>query len=475
MNFEQKIEAAVDRNNSLVCVGLDTVPDKIPEGVDDILSFNMAIIDATKDLVCAYKPNSAFYEASEQIGYQALKGTCEYIKETAPGIPIIFDYKRGDIGNTNSGYIKSAFDNLNADAVTINPYMGRESLQPYLDVEDKGIIVLCRTSNPGAGEFQDLHVEDKKLYQVVAEHVSQEWNQNGNCALVAGATNPEDVAKIREIVGDDMLLLVPGIGAQGGEVEKTVRAGVNKNGRGIIVNSSRGIIYASNGPDFAEAARKATISLRDEINKYRQENKLDIKNTKEEIALGLHEIGALKFGKFTLKSGLESPMYMDLRLFISHPEFLKKIAKVYAQLLKPLKYDRLAGVAYAALPIAGAVSLETNEPWIYMRKEGLAKSYGLKKSIEGEFEEGETIVVLDDLVTKGDSKIEVIEPFTDQGLTIKDFVVLIDYEKGAKELLQEKGYNLHSFLTTREVVEIMKKHDKIDDSKYRQCLEFLNS
>ena len=202
---------------------------------------------------------------------------------------------------------------------------------------------------------------------------------------------------------------------------------------------------------------------------------MDVQATKEEIALGLHEIEALKFGKFTLKSGLESPMYMDLRLFISHPKFLKKIAKVYAQLLKPLQYDRLAGVAYAALPIAGAVSLETNEPWIYMRKEGLAKSYGLKKSIEGEFKKGDVIAVIDDLVTKGDSKIEVIQPFKDNGLAIKDFVVLIDYQKGAKELLQGKGYDLHSFLTTREVVEIMKKHGKIDESKYKQCLDFLNS
>ena len=199
------------------------------------------------------------------------------------------------------------------------------------------------------------------------------------------------------------------------------------------------------------------------------------KSMKEEIALGLHEIGALKFGKFTLKSGLESPMYMDLRLFISHPKFMKKVAKVYAHLLEPLEYDRLAGVAYAALPIAGAVSLEIEKPWIFMRKEGLAKSYGLQKSIEGEYNQGDVIAVIDDLVTKGDSKLEVIQPFKEHGLEIKDFIVLIDYQKGAAKLLEDKGYNLHSFLTTREVVEIMKQNDKIDDSKYQQCLKFLNS
>lgn len=202
---------------------------------------------------------------------------------------------------------------------------------------------------------------------------------------------------------------------------------------------------------------------------------MDDQDLKKEIALGLHEIGALKFGKFKLKSGLESPMYMDLRLFISYPKFLKKIAKVYAQMLEPLQYDRLAGVAYAALPIAGAISLENERPWIYMRKEGLAKGYGLKKSIEGEYNEGDVVAVIDDLVTKGDSKIEVIQPFNDNGLVIKDFVVLIDYEKGANELLKKRGYNLHAFLTTREVVDIMKENDRITDSQYQECLGFLDA
>jgi uridine monophosphate synthetase len=196
---------------------------------------------------------------------------------------------------------------------------------------------------------------------------------------------------------------------------------------------------------------------------------------KKEIALELHDIGVLKFGDFTFKSGIQSPMYMDLRLFVSYPKILKKVAKAFAELIEPLTYDRLAGIAYAALPIAGAVSLEMEKPWIYMRKEGLAKGYGLKKAIEGEYKKGDVIVVIDDLVTKGDSKLEVIEPFADNGLVIKDFVVLIDYEKGGSALLKEKGYNLHAFLTMREVIEIMHDEKKIDDQKYKQCIDFLAS
>lgn len=202
---------------------------------------------------------------------------------------------------------------------------------------------------------------------------------------------------------------------------------------------------------------------------------MDREALKKEIALDLHTIGALKFGDFVYKSGLHGPMYMDLRLFVSYPKVLKKVAKAYAQLIEPLEYNRLAGIAYAALPIAGAVSLEMEQPWIYMRKEGLAKGYGLKKAIEGEYVDGDVVVVIDDLITKGDSKLEVIEPFQNNGLAIKDFVVLIDYEKGGSALLQEKGFNLHAFLTMREVVGIMKSERKISDDQYQQCLTFLDS
>jgi len=269
VTISEKFEERAKKADSLVCVGLDSDISRLPEGYDQ-LSFNKAIIDATHDLVLSYKPNSAFYEAVGADGMKVLKETCEYIRQVAPDVLIILDYKRADIGNTNNGYIKFAYEECGVDAVTLSPYLGSEALKPFLGLPDKGSIILCRTSNPGGGELQGLMVGDMMLYEKVAELVAKQWNSNNNCLLVVGATYPEEAAKIRQIVGDDMWFLVPGVGAQGGDIEKTITAAQNSRGDGIIINSSRGIIFASPDSNFAEAARQETEILRDEINKYRK-------------------------------------------------------------------------------------------------------------------------------------------------------------------------------------------------------------
>jgi len=199
----------------------------------------------------------------------------------------------------------------------------------------------------------------------------------------------------------------------------------------------------------------------------------DVEQQKKELALALHEIGALKFGEFTFKSGIVSPMYLDLRLFISYPKVMKQVANLYARQLEGLQYDRLAGVAYAALPIAGAISLELEQPWIYMRKEGLKKEYGLQKSLEGEYKEGETVVMIEDLATRATSLLEAIPAIEQHGLKVKDAVVLLNYEKGGEENLKAKGYTLHAFMTVRELVDIMFAEGKIDGTKHQQCVDFL--
>jgi orotidine-5'-phosphate decarboxylase len=266
MNFIEKLARASRKNRSLLCVGLDTDPALLPAGTG-IFEFNKAIIDATADLVCAYKPNIAFYEAQGNPGLEALKRTREYIGDE---IPVIIDAKRGDIGNTAGAYARSLFDYYNFDATTASPYLGFDSLEPFINYRERGVFILCRTSNPGAMDFQSLSCKvgngHKMLFEIVAEKVNG-WNKHGNLGLVVGATYPEELKLIRERY-PEMPLLLPGVGAQGGELSLAVKYGVDAGRQRTIINSSRQILYASKGKDFAAAARKAALEIRDRINDF---------------------------------------------------------------------------------------------------------------------------------------------------------------------------------------------------------------
>lgn len=270
MNWREKLLDATHQNNSLLCVGLDTDLGKIPKFLlntskHPLLDFNKAIIEATKDLVCAYKLNMAFYEAAGVKGMDALEKTIQFIPRN---IVIILDGKRNDIGNTAQKYAQSLFDTLKADAVTVNPYLGKDGVAPFLAYKDKCSFILCRTSNPSAGDFQDLTVSSTPLYQIVARKI-HEWNSNENCGAVVGATCPEELKTVRAILGETIPILIPGVGKQGGDIEKTVRNGTNSKKEMALINSSREIIFAGNGEDFAEQSRKKAESVRNEINKYR--------------------------------------------------------------------------------------------------------------------------------------------------------------------------------------------------------------
>lgn len=265
--FTQQLERAWKKNDSLVCVGLDPEIERFPAHIraepSPIFQFNRSIIDATADLVCAYKPQFAHYAAYE--AEDQLERTIEYIHRVHPGIPVILDAKRGDIGNTAERYAIEAFERYGADAVTVNPYLGGDSLEPFLRHAERGVLIVCRTSNPGAVDLQDLMIEGRPLYQVVAELAARRWNSRGNCLLVVGATYPRELAAVRALVGE-MPLLVPGVGAQGGDVEQVVANGCTRSGTGLVISSARAILYASAGEDFAQAARAATSSLREKIN-----------------------------------------------------------------------------------------------------------------------------------------------------------------------------------------------------------------
>ena len=295
--FMRLLRARWQDAKTLLCVGLDGEIERMPQSVrtgatgmlslederegsyieGTLVSFHLAIIDATADLVCAFKPNTAFYEAYGPAGWRALIRIIAYIHARYPEVPVILDAKRGDIGSTSQAYARMAFDVCAADAVTLQPYLGREALLPFLDRADRGMFVLCRTSNIGSGEFQGLRLsapdhtspaQGEPLYLTLARHVAGQWNTNGNCALVVGATYPDELRRVRAVVGD-LPILIPGIGAQGGDLEATVQAGLDSHRAGLIISASRSVLYASDGLDFANAARREAQRLRDEIERLR--------------------------------------------------------------------------------------------------------------------------------------------------------------------------------------------------------------
>lgn len=270
MNWTERLLEAGRRAESLLCIGLDPVWEQLPDAVrhekDPFLAFNQQLIESTAPWACAFKPNSAFYEARGPAGVETLRRTVAFIHDHTSAL-VIIDAKRADVGHTSAAYAQALFDLLGADAVTLNPYLGRDALEPFLSRPERGCFILCRTSNPGAGELQDLAVDGRPLYQVVAERV-RAWNERGNCGLVVGATYPEELAQVRALC-PDLPLLLPGIGAQQGDLTRAVQAGVDSQGERILVNVARGILYASGGPDFAAAAAKAAEAYCRAINEAR--------------------------------------------------------------------------------------------------------------------------------------------------------------------------------------------------------------
>ena len=473
MTFFNKLAETAHRNNSLVCVGLDPTQEWYPPDfglkTNPIFQLNRRLIDATHDLVCVYKLNSAFYEAEGLAGMESLWLTVEYIQNQ--GIPVILDVKRADVPSTSEAYARAAFEVWRADAVTVNPYLGGDALEPFTRWEDRGVFVLCHTSNSGASDFQTMACGSEPLFVRVAQQAAT-WNGQANVGLVVGATYPDALRLVRN-VAPDMWLLVPGVGKQGGDLEAALGAGLWPDGHGMIINSSRGICLAEN-------PREAARDLRDRINAVRDRLEpgsssgatatgLDV--AMETIVLDLARIGAIRFGEFTLKSGEVSPVYIDLRLLASYPDVLDRVAGAYARVLQALEYDRIAAIPYAALPIGTAVSLHTGCPMIYPRKE--IKQYGTARPIEGCFERGERVIVLDDLITTGTSKMETIGPLEAAGLEVQDIVVLIDRQGGGMEELTQAGYCLHSVLTLTEVLDILLAHSRIEVGQRQTVLDWL--
>ena len=459
MGFFEALERRARQADSLLCVGID------PRGTDPatVREECLRLVDATARHACAFKPNSAFFEALGADGMTVLR---DVIASVPDGIPVILDAKRGDIADTAEAYATAAFDRLGAQAITLSPYLGGEALRPFLSRPERGAFVLCKTSNPGADEFQALRVDDASLFEVVARH-AQGWNAHGNVGLVVGATDPEALARARA-AAPALWFLVPGVGAQGGDLQAALAAGLRPDGLGLLINVSRSIARAAD--PGAEAKR-----VRDEINAARAARSASrtAASPCAQLARDLVASQCVRFGEFKLKSGILSPIYLDLRRLVSHPPILKRVAGAYAAKLRELRFDRIAGIPYAALPIATAVALEMDRALIYPRRE--TKDYGTKAVIEGDHAAGETIVVIDDLATTGGSKIEAIRKLEEAGLRVRDVVVLIDRGQGAGPMLAEAGYRLHAVAGLPELLDEWLGSGAITSAQHDQVRTFLGA
>lgn len=470
--FLQRLRYAQQQRRSWLCVGLDPVWEQLPDAVrradDPLTAFGQAIVEATADLACAYKPNLAFWLAGGTAGLTALQAVLEAVPEDAV---VILDGKFGDIGSTAAQYARFAFDVLRVDAVTVNPYLGLDGVRPFLEREERGVFLLARTSNPSAPDLQDRTVGGQRLYEMVAR-LAQEWDAGhpGACGLVVGATYPEELARLRAAV-PDLPFLIPGLGAQGGDLPAAARYGPAGE-VGPLVNISRAVLYASTGPDFAAAARAAAQRWVESLREAAAEaSPLPQEDILARLALSLFDAGCVQFGTFTLKSGLTSPIYIDLRLLAGHPALLADVARAMGEIARHLSFDRIAAVPYAGIPIGTALALELNRPLIYPRRE--VKEHGTRRPIEGAFAPGETALLVDDLITRGDSKLEAIALLQEAGLGVRDVLVLIDREQGGAEDLARHGLRLHAVLPLTRMLSILRDAGRISPTQYQEVLAYL--
>jgi uridine monophosphate synthetase len=492
MTFFSRLESRIHSVDSLLCIGLDPHQDDFPVFTGQaVKSFCLRLIQETADIAAAYKPNSAFFEV---LGAEGISVLSEVIAAVPDEIPVILDAKRGDISSTANAYSQAIFTTLGADAVTINPYLGYDALKPFLSDPDKGVFLLCKTSNPGASVLQDLQVIPPSmaaesgncarrdiptipLYIQVAR-LAQEWNTRDNIGLVVGATQPESLERIRS-VAPDLWILAPGVGAQGGDLSAALSTGLRADGYGLLLPVSRGISRSDNPAEAANQIRDAINRERRELLNFYFSTPVESRQPVSEaltpklahIADGLLDVGCIKFGRFTLKSGIESPIYIDLRRLAGFPQLLIDVAGAYIDILRDLQFDHLGALPYAALPISTAISLEGNWSMIYPRKE--VKSYGTSAQIEGVYESGEKVVVIDDLISTGGSKFEGIEKFESEGLTVQDVVVLIDRSVDGAEEMKRRGYSFHAALTLSQILTHYEQRGAVGKHEIDAARDFL--
>ncbi len=473
-DFFEQLAERVTSTRSLLCVGLDPRVDTPSHAVEQC----QAIVAATARHVAAFKPNGAFFEAMGPNGVEAL---VEVIAAIPDEIPVLLDVKRGDISSSAAAYATAAFEQLGAGAVTVSPYLGRDSIEPFLKHEGRGVFVLCRTSNPGGRQIQEARLESGEPLYLAVARTATEWAGPDRLGLVVGATVPDAISQIRGAVPDHWIL-APGVGAQGGSLAATVEAGLRADGAGLLLPVSRAISDAANPVAVVTDLNAAVGQVHRTVDHVET-------TTVGSLAVELFDAGCVRFGDFELKSGTLSPIYLDLRTLAGHPRLLQWIASRYISLLgsevSPSAGlalstllrggselpDRIAGVPLAGLPIATAVSLESRLPMVYPRP--AVKDHGTRSLVEGPFDPGDRVVVVDDVATSGTSILEAVAGLRDSGLVVDRAVVLIDRGGGAAASLAAAGIALQSVMQLTDVVGWLLAFGRISESEAARVYEFL--
>jgi uridine monophosphate synthetase len=477
MDFFDKLNAAIARNQSLLFVGLDPNPEIMPtrfssqDGndslINDLWDWLHYQIAQTADLVCAYKPTFGFYKCLGAPGMELLHKTLQAIPND---IPIILDAKHGDL-NTSTIFAQTVFQEWQVDAITLTPYSGQDHVAPFLVYPGKAVFVLCCTSNQGAIALQQYPTTDSPLYlQVVKE--AKNWGTPEQLGLEVGTTSPEVLANIRAIA-PERVILARSIWAEGGaDLTQILAAGLSANGDGLLVPVPLEMLVSEEPVEQIQALREEINLARNQIIQEGSSCQVwmpDVcflnEHRHQDLILQLYDIGCILFGNFVQASGATFPYYIDLRKIISNPQIFHQVLNAYADILKDLSFDRIAGIPYGSLPTATGLSLHLHYPMIYPRKE--VKAHGTRRVIEGHFEPGETVVVVDDILISGKSVMEGAEKLKSAGLKVEDIVVFIDHEQGVKDRLRENGYRAHSVLTIAEITETLYQAGRINEEQFK--------
>jgi uridine monophosphate synthetase len=476
MNFFDKLNRAISQNQSLLFVGLDPNPEMMPscyqskDIIANLWEWLQFIISETSDKVCAYKPTLGFYQALGTPGLELLQRTLAIIPAE---IPIILDAKHSDL-NTSTIIAATVFTEWGVDAITLTPYAGQDLAAAFLVYPGKAVFILCCTSNPGAVNLQHYPTTESPLYlQVLKE--SRNWGTPEQLGLEVGTTKPEVLARIRA-AAPERIIMARSIWAQDNNLTEILTAGLDANSDGLLIPVPQDMLAQ-------EDLSKQVQSLQEEINISRKKILHDAlscsvwlpnvcllkQHPHQDLILQLYDIGCILFGNFVQASGETFPYYIDLRKIISNPQIFNQVLHAYEEILKTLKFDRVAGIPYGSLPTATGLALRLNCPMIFPRKE--VKAHGTRRVIEGDFHPGETIVVVDDIMISGKSAMEGAAKLKSAGLNVNDIVVFIDHEQGVKDKLQENGYRGHAVLTISEITETLYQAGRIDKEQFQAFQE----